>query len=35
MCRQFMAELCGGDFRIVLTDRTYTLKDLLPFTFSL
>lgn len=34
-CRQVMAELCTGDFEIVLTDRVYKLKELLPYSFQL
>jgi cytidine deaminase len=34
-CRQVMAEFCGEDFEIVLTDRVYKLKELLPFAFFL
>ncbi len=33
-CRQVMAEFCNEDFRVVLSDRTLTLKELIPYTFS-
>ena len=34
-CRQVMAEFCGEDFKIVLSDTVMTLGELLPYTFSL
>lgn len=34
-CRQVMAEFCDDSFRILLTDGTYTLAQLLPFRFTL
>lgn len=34
-CRQVMAEFCKDDFRIILCDRTLTLSELMPYTFSL
>lgn len=34
-CRQVMAEFCEGDFKIVLSDKILTLKELLPFSFNL
>ena len=34
-CRQVLAELCGDDFEIVLTDRIYRLGELLPAAFRL
>ncbi|MGN0621893.1 MAG: cytidine deaminase [Porcipelethomonas sp.] len=33
-CRQVMAEFCGNDFRIILSDRSLRLDELLPFTFE-
>ena len=39
VCRQVMAEFCGDDFRIILSNgkkaRIYKLCDLLPLRFSL
>ena len=40
MCRQFMSELCGKDFRVIVAKsyhdyRIYQLKELLPYTFEL
>lgn len=39
VCRQVMAEFCGDDFRIILSNgkkaRIYKLCDLLPLKFSL
>lgn len=35
ICRQVMAEFCKGDFTVITTMREYTLKQLLPFAFSL
>ena len=34
VCRQVMAEFCGKDFRVVLTDGGYTLGELLPMAFG-
>ena len=38
VCRQVMAEFCGKDFEIILSDgsslRAYTLEELLPFSFG-
>lgn len=34
-CRQVMAEFCGDDFRVVLSDRTLKLSELLPYAFRL
>ncbi len=38
ICRQVMAEFCGGDFKVLLGNpekfSTYTLKSLLPLSFS-
>ena len=38
VCRQVMAEFCGGDFEIVMTDgktlRISTLEELLPLAFG-
>ena len=34
-CRQVMAEFCDENFQIVLTDGTYSLGELLPYSFSL
>lgn len=34
-CRQVMAEFCDEDFKIVLSDKILTLKELLPFSFNL
>ena len=34
-CLQVMSEFCGGDLRIVLTDKEYTLDDLMPSRFAL
>ena len=38
ICRQVMAEFCGGDFQILLSDgeqiRTLTLDELLPWRFT-
>lgn len=33
-CRQVMSEFCSGDFRIHLSDKTYTLNSLLPESFE-
>lgn len=35
MCRQFMSEFYQDDFKIILTDRVYDFKELLPFAFQL
>ena len=35
MCRQFMNQFCQDDFKIILTDRVYDFKELLPFAFKL
>ena len=38
VCRQVMAEFCGKDFEIILSDgsavNSYTLEDLLPLSFG-
>ncbi len=38
VCRQVMSEFCGDDFKVILGTPdhfdVYTLKDLLPFTFT-
>lgn len=34
-CRQVLAELCGDDFEIILTDGVYQLRELLPVRFVL
>ena len=34
MCRQFIREFCKEDFQFVLSDRIYTLQELLPFGFE-
>lgn len=38
VCRQVIAEFCGGDFKLLLgrpeAFRAYTLKELLPFSFT-
>lgn len=34
-CRQVMTEFCREDFKIVLSDRTLTLSELMPFSFRL
>ena len=38
VCRQFMEEFCGEDFKIFLSDgkeiRVYSLGELLPFSFD-
>ena len=38
ICRQFMTEFCGGDFKIILSDgkniREYDLSFLAPFGFD-
>ena len=38
VCRQVMAEFCGGGFRVILSDgmqlKTLTLDELLPFRFT-
>ncbi len=34
-CRQVMAEFCGKDFKIILSDRTATLGEILPLSFEL
>jgi len=35
MCRQFMSEFCQDDFEIILSDKIYQMKDLLPVRFAL
>ena len=35
MCRQFMAEFCQDDFEIILSDKIYRLRELLPVRFEL
>lgn len=34
-CLQVMAEFCKKDFKIILSDRIYTLDELLPHSFGL
>lgn len=34
-CRQVMSEFCTGDFQIILKDKTFSLKELLPESFFL
>ena len=34
-CRQVMAEFCGEEFEVELTDRTYRFGELLPYRFAL
>ena len=34
-CRQVMTEFCKEDFKVVLSDRTLTLGELMPYSFSL
>ena len=34
MCRQFMSEFCDDNFEIILNDKIYTLKKLLPVRFD-
>lgn len=34
-CRQVMSEFCDENFKVILSDRTLTLKELIPYTFSL
>ena len=38
VCRQVMAEFCGGEFRVILgtpnATRVYALKELLPLSFG-
>ena len=34
-CRQVMSEFCNKDFKIILSDRIYTLGELLPYGFEL
>lgn len=34
-CRQVMTEFCDKDFKVVLSDRTLTLGELMPYAFSL
>ena len=38
VCRQVLAEFCGGDFRVVLGDleefKSYSLSELLPYAFE-
>ncbi len=34
-CRQVMREFCEEDFEIILKDRIYTLRELLPVSFAL
>jgi len=33
MCRQFITQFCKDDFQIILSDKIYTLGELLPFRF--
>lgn len=33
-CRQVMSEFCGDDFKVVLSDKTYRLDELLPLSFG-
>lgn len=34
VCRQIMAEFCNKDFRIITKNRTFTLGELLPYSFE-
>lgn len=34
-CRQVMTEFCGSDFKIILSDRTLILSELMPYAFTL
>ena len=34
-CLQVISEFCGDDIKIILADKTYTLKQLLPLRFDL
>ena len=34
VCRQVMREFCKDDFQIILKDKEFTLKELLPESFS-
>ncbi len=34
VCRQVMAEFCNSDFKIITTDKSYTLRELLPEAFK-
>lgn len=34
-CLQVLREFCGGDLKIVLAEKTYTLDELLPVRFEL
>ena len=38
VCRQVMAEFCGGDFKVILGDeketKAYTLSEILPLSFT-
>ena len=34
-CRQFMSEFVNPDFKIITTEREYTMKEILPYNFSL
>lgn len=34
-CRQVMTEFCDESFKVVLSDRTLTLGELMPYAFSL
>lgn len=33
-CRQVMSEFCTGDFKIIVSDKILTLKELLPYFFE-
>ena len=34
-CRQVMSEFCEEDFMIILADKTFTLKELMPESFAI
>lgn len=34
-CRQIMAEFCSNDFKIVLSDKILSLREILPYGFKL
>ena len=34
-CRQVMAEFCDDNFKVILSNKILTLKELLPYTFKL
>lgn len=35
VCRQMMKEFCDSDFEVILNQRVFTLKELLPHAFGL